>query len=210
MNKIHKALFSLFGFFVGHEAYAAVACSLASEAAVSTLNTTTVRPSAGTADCASTSTTYYYANSAGTTFFKVIQCTSCSTGWQRLSEKVPALPCSFTVQYCKECEGCTNCTSDTSWSTATNGLQSKTTARCTDICNQTCERTTAYRCIGGYYGSPTDTNPVCYVCPTSGGLEGTSTLGDNSMIEKCYFPAGRSVDDTTGTYQFTDKCFYSS
>lgn len=210
MNKIHKALFSLFAFFVGHEAYAAVACGLAPTDAVSSANTTSLTPKLGTTHCSSTSTNYYYADNVGTRYYKVTICTGCDSDYKITADQRTVGTCSFNVQYCDLCTACTNCTS-TSWTTASNGInQSQTLARCEDKCTNTCSKTTYYRCLGGYYGTPTSTTTGCYVCPTSGGLTGTSVAGSNSKVENCYFPSGRSVTDSTGTYQFTSNCFYGS
>lgn len=209
MNKIHQALFLLFVFFVGHEAYA-TACDSVLEEVVSLLNTTHITPTAGLNGCASTSVAYYTANAAGTRFYKVTTCLSCAPNFKMQFEHESATPCSFTLQYCTPCTGCTDCTS-TSWTTALNGIhQSQTLARCIDECSNTCEKTTAYRCLDGYYGTPTNTTTGCYKCPTSGGLSGTSIPGQNLNINECYFPRGRSVTDSSGTYQFTSNCFYSN
>lgn len=210
MNKIHKALFSLFAFFVGHEAYAAVACGTYNGIPSSALIVGKAQHSNKNTGCTGTTTSYIYNGSSTNTFIEVIQCSACISNYKRDYESITVLGCTVNVDGCTRCTGCKNCTSDTSWTTLANGLERKTTARCTDICNETCERSTEYRCVAGYYGSPGNTTSGCYKCPTSGGLEGTSTLGFNETIEDCYFPSGRSVDDTTGTYQFTEPCFYSS
>lgn len=79
-------------------------------------------------------------------------------------------------------------------------------------CNKecTCDNTTvsAYMCAKNYYGnptSPTDTN-ACTRCPAN---SITTDIGATS-ITSCYLKAGRSFSDTTGTYEYTENCYYKN
>ena len=210
MNKIHKALFSLFAFFVGHEAHAATPCATYNGTTPSSaLIVGTAQHSNGTGVCTGYTTSYRYSGTSTSSYIKVVQCSGCISNFKTDIQTKNVNGCSINVTGCTTCGNCTNC-SDTDWTTPTNGLQSRTTATCTDRCSNTCSKETEYRCIAGYYGSPGNTTSGCYKCPTSGGLEGTSTLGFNETIEDCYFPANTPVDDSTGTYKFTASCFYSS
>ncbi len=46
----------------------------------------------------------------------------------------------------------------------------------------------------------------CIDCP-DGGTTGSNIGGD--AITDCYLPAGTTRSDETGTYKYTDKCYYS-
>ena len=55
-------------------------------------------------------------------------------------------------------------------------------------------------CSQGFYG---DGN-ICNPCPPNG----TSNAGATKIIE-CYLPTGDGDTDTTGTWEYVDKCYYS-
>ena len=92
-------------------------------------------------------------------------------------------------------------------------------SRCVDapagIIGKNCE----WRCADGYYGTAkgtSDSNPTattmsgCTVCPTSGGLKGTSVAGDNATITKCYIPSGTSFSDSTGSGTYSNNCYWTN
>lgn len=62
-------------------------------------------------------------------------------------------------------------------------------------------------CDVGYYGT---TTTGCTRCPASGGTYGTTNGKGNTQITNCYFPAGLSIKDSVGTYQYTQDCYYSN
>lgn len=105
-----------------------------------------------------------------------------------------------------DCTGCTNCTSDTDWSEIELGYQKKTERTCS--CN-TCKETTSYRCAPNFYGSPSDTTSGCSPCPRPTGIPVNSDAG-STLITSCYIPAGLPYSDSTGTFIYTEKCYYSN
>lgn len=61
-------------------------------------------------------------------------------------------------------------------------------------------------CPAGQYKSLDKTiGNICVDCPTPG----TSEQGAKS-ITKCFIPAGTTVSDTTGTYKYTEDCYYNN
>jgi len=93
---------------------------------------------------------------------------------------------------------CVNCDS-TNWASAGAGSESRINAVC-DTNTGLCSKTTEYRCIAGYYGS----GKSCSSCPNGG----TSRLGDNSTISRCYLPDGTGFSDSTGSGVIDDDCYY--
>ena len=68
-------------------------------------------------------------------------------------------------------------------------------------------------CKSGYYGyRPIDFEGElfggCTKCPTQGGANASSVLG-NGWINGCYMPSNRTMTDDTGTYIFTQDCPYT-
>ena len=107
--------------------------------------------------------------------------------------------------------GCTDCDS-TDWApTGTAGYESRINAVCALI-NGQCTKTTLYRCAAGYYGKVKSLGGLsgCTRCPSSGGVYGTNTAGENEDITSCCIPANRTMTDSGGTFTFTDKCCYSN
>ncbi|MCM1293947.1 MAG: hypothetical protein NC311_00080 [Muribaculaceae bacterium] len=58
-------------------------------------------------------------------------------------------------------------------------------------------------CEKGYYNN----NGTCEPCPGGGT---TAVGGSSNAITDCYIPAGTVGSDTTGTYKYTDDCYYTS
>jgi len=65
-------------------------------------------------------------------------------------------------------------------------------------------------CPVGTYKSTSGTQTSCTTCPTSGGVAGTTESQGSTAVTQCYIPAGTSFSDSTGTYEYTDKCYYSN
>lgn len=117
---------------------------------------------------------------------------------------------------CSNCNGgssggnCPNCKS-TDWAASgTDGYESRIEALCLGI---KCNKFTYYRCAKGWYGKAinlTDSLSGCTRCPSSGGVYGTNTAGQNTDITSCCIPANRTMTDTKGTFTFTDECCYSN
>ena len=68
-------------------------------------------------------------------------------------------------------------------------------------------------CKSGYYGyRPIDFEGElfggCTKCPTQGGADASSVLG-NGWINGCYMPSNRTMTDDTGTYIFTQDWPYT-
>ena len=78
---------------------------------------------------------------------------------------------------------------------------------CSGVCpsNSTCTSATSFTCNKGYWKN----GSVCTSCPPSnyGGYGTTASTGATSISE-CYLPAGTTSSDTTGTFQFTQKCYF--
>ena len=105
--------------------------------------------------------------------------------------------------------GCTDCDS-TDWApTGTAGYESRINALCMLMTGK-CNKTTEYRCAAGYYGKSMNGTSGCTRCPSSGGVYGTNTAGENTDIKSCCIPANRTMTDTKGTFTFTDECCYSN
>lgn len=107
--------------------------------------------------------------------------------------------------------GCKDCDS-TDWApTGTAGYESRINAVCVLMTGQ-CTKTTVYRCAAGYYGKVKSLGGLsgCTRCPSSGGVYGTNTAGENEDITSCCIPANRTMTDSGGTFTFTDKCCYSN
>lgn len=59
-------------------------------------------------------------------------------------------------------------------------------------------------CPAGEYGDICN-DEECKPCPTPG----TSAALSNKTITNCYIPAGTAFTDSTGTYEYTSKCYYT-
>lgn len=80
------------------------------------------------------------------------------------------------------------------------------------LTNRKCE----YRCAAGSYGSPTSSTSGCSRCPYIGGggtsfilnIYGNSEAGSTGITD-CYAEADTEYSDSTGTFKFTDDCYYT-
>ncbi len=75
----------------------------------------------------------------------------------------------------------------------------------------TCEDITTYRCGAGRYGSPTSETGTCHTCPgfePGGKVSAVSSEFPRTSITSCYIMPNKAMSDTTGTYIYTDGCFY--
>ncbi|MDE6250537.1 MAG: hypothetical protein K2M34_02800 [Alphaproteobacteria bacterium] len=106
---------------------------------------------------------------------------------------------------CVGCSGCSNCNNG-DWITlgsipgATH--QRRQLKNCN--CNTCLDGGYEYRCVSGYYGSPSNATSGCTQCPTPG----TSANGATS-ITSCYIPSGTTFSDTSGSGTYTANCYYS-
>ena len=84
--------------------------------------------------------------------------------------------------------------------------------------NATCSNvaTPDISCHAGYYlvsegNSINGYTKTCPACPTLGlnNVKGRSTYGSTS-ITRCYIPPNTNIKDTTGEYQFTSNCYYTT
>ncbi|MCM1294915.1 MAG: hypothetical protein NC311_05180 [Muribaculaceae bacterium] len=204
----------------------------ASVAAVSVVSPTATctKTTCGSSDAYTTNlcyTTNYsavcYKNSATETSYRIFSCASCPSGYElkdvSISDIVPGSGClsSDTAKQC--CKTCTDCASDTAYTaTGTNGYLSKKIRSCS--CSGTCSVTsTKYMCAPGYYGRSTDGTSGCTRCPKlTNTVYGTTdvnlSLGDTvivmSTITNCYIPANTPISSTSGTYHFTEDCYYDN
>lgn len=79
------------------------------------------------------------------------------------------------------------------------------------IPSATCDTVATYRCGAGYYGKPTSETAGCSKCPgfePSGEISAISSEIPRTAITNCYIKANKAMSDTTGTYIYTDGCFY--
>lgn len=98
------------------------------------------------------------------------------------------------------------------WISASTGYEKTCYAICDDdyelgTCNVT--KGTKYRCAAGYYGSSTNGTTGCTRCPASGEIYGTSTAG-SATVALCYLAPGTSLSDSTGTFEYTENCYYTN
>ncbi|MDR1337448.1 MAG: hypothetical protein LBJ73_00260 [Rickettsiales bacterium] len=95
--------------------------------------------------------------------------------------------------------------------------------------------TKSYTCANGYYGTPTDSSTGCTLCPEHATCAGTgnttficisgyykigatcapcpdggTSIAGARAITDCYLPTGTSFEDAYGTFELTDKCYYSN
>lgn len=60
-------------------------------------------------------------------------------------------------------------------------------------------------CPKGSYKAGT----ACEPCPADNSVNGTTAGSGTTDISKCYIAAGTSVSDTSGTYTYTNDCYYT-
>jgi hypothetical protein len=102
------------------------------------------------------------------------------------------------------------------------------------LVTETCVESVSYTCANGYYGTPTNGSSGCTACPEHASCDGTGntifscnmgyyksgsgcapcpdggmTATGGQAIDNCYLPAGSSFDDDSGTFQMTNRCYYS-
>ncbi len=148
---------------------------------------------------------YYKCTSNGVaTNYRVYECKTCSAGYTLTTGSYATGNGNIPFQTCGEGSCCTNC-DDIGW---TNDLYNSQ-KYITKTCNETeckCYTYTSYRCKAGYYGNPgsTITSTACQSCPTGG----TSVATDNKTKYRCYSTT-TSGTDATGSWEYTDKCYYS-
>ena len=153
----------------------------------------------------------------GSKYFKVKSCLSCKDGYTLTPVYVMpvssnVLDCTFATEVCikdENCASCTNCdTTPSAWTSVSATIKRRTVKTCN--CG-TRESGYEYRCIAGYYGSPTNSLSGCTPCPEPG----TSDAGTGSAALSCYVSDGTPYSDETGSgaYRVTsggNKCRYGT
>lgn len=149
----------------------------------------------------------------------VSSCTTCPSGFNRVSRSISVPGCSNTITYydCEAEVSCTKCPDCESqdWSTYITstgviklGYQRKVTATC-NYSTCICSKTYSYRCGNGYYGITINGTTGCSRCPANGsnGLLtwGSSVAGNNLSIAGCYVASG---GDDSGDYMYSQDCYY--
>lgn len=141
---------------------------------------------------------------------EVSSCNECLPGY---TLEPGITQCSQTLYTCVEdTGGCTcDCPVDVGWTNSGTGYQVYTEY----LCNSTtcaCDATYSYRCATGYYGTANFRgNSGCNSCITGTGVSGSiSVAGTNSLITDCYLPTTFSGADPTGTYSYSQNCYYSN
>ncbi|MBQ8255568.1 MAG: hypothetical protein IJY99_01210 [Alphaproteobacteria bacterium] len=83
--------------------------------------------------------------------------------------------------------------------------RTQNTTGCTITCSCVAGET-SYACVKNKYGSPTSATDAnaCQNCPPN---SVTASHGAQSITE-CYLPAGTEYTDATGTYTYTEDCYY--
>lgn len=141
-------------------------------------------------------------------------CTKCQNGGSIYSSltQTDSTGCTYQTATC-ECN-CSNCTTS-AWTAAGTGYQSRTVGTCDCTSGTaTCKNTTEYQCAAGYYGTTTNGTSGCSRCPATMSSTGTSFVYGSSAagstdISKCYISTG-TYKDTSGTFEITTRCYYSS
>jgi len=126
------------------------------------------------------------------------------------------IPCNpiGTGSGCTTDADCTDlCGGDLGWTADSTGYQKCTGAQ--KCFSGTCRSATKYRCAAGYYGTPTtdllgNLSGGCTICPSSGGVAGSSTPGDNAEITKCFIPSGTTFSDASGSGTYDGNCYYQN
>lgn len=166
-----------------------------------------------------TSTDLCYQSATGSgTRFAISNCTSCFSGQLKsVTLTSQAHGCTITVNQCVDepaCDGtCDDCNS-TSWTSVTDGYESRITATCnTDTCK--CSKIEEYRCASNWYKSgffvscvlrPTGMACLgCSACPSPG----KSSAGAASDITDCCIPTSATATDSIGTYRYSRACCYT-
>jgi len=133
---------------------------------------------------------------------EVSTCQECLDGYTR----VPGITqCSQQLYECEPDVSCTcDCPGDVGWTSAGTGYQVYTEY----LCNATtcaCDPVYSYRCAAGYYGSPISNHAGCTSCVPFG----TSAAG-STAITNCYLPTTYTGADPTGTFGYTQNCYYTN
>lgn len=150
---------------------------------------------------------------------KVENCNTCVTGYKTNTVKKSDTYCNSVSQIiCVQDTGGTTtppttkcdmaeCAADNNnWVAHQTGSQQQIIRTC--VGNTCTVMQTNYRCVAGYYGTPSAT-VKCSRCPQ---LPGSTTYGLSSMgatkITECYWPSGGGGSDSSGSFIFTSHCYY--
>ena len=158
-----------------------------------------------------------YINNDGQYMGRALYCRQCETGYTKQESTTTIRWCTNSVPHdiCVKVE-CTG-SPPNRWESANNyGVMRKARYIC-DTSSGTGKWVTSgeydYQCAGYYYGTPRDASDRCMACPSirmvSGSYSNGESLGGSTSITQCYIPSGWKLSDTTGEYNFTQKCYYS-
>lgn len=129
-------------------------------------------------------------------------CSACNSGYVPTQRTLPSNGRCKTISFSDCCLPCTNCTSDTGWTYHKTGYVRRATRTCN--CDGTCSASYRYACASGYYGSSSNGTSGCSLCPNGG----YSNVGSNTDITSCYLIPGTGYTDSSGTYTYTQPCYY--
>lgn len=119
--------------------------------------------------------------------------------------------CHYKSLQNKPCDACNYyTTTGSTWQTAGNHVVRKQTTGGTPGTNS-CTATSdyIYGCSSGYYQTSISGNSiVCTQCPSLGGITATNSEG-TTEITTCYIPENKPGTDSTGTFQYTNRCYYT-
>lgn len=76
-----------------------------------------------------------------------------------------------------------------------------------------CDTVSTYRCGAGYYGKPTSETSGCNPCPNFDPNDTNpiiSSENPRTSITSCYIMPNKTMSDSTGSYTYTDGCFYKN
>ncbi len=130
----------------------------------------------------------------GSEIYRAMVCLTCSSstanGYKRYTTG------SYTIDYksCTSCTGCSDCVKTNGWVTANNTYhtQMNTTAASCTTSTCSCSRTTSYRCMAGYKGSPSSATGSCTACAA-----GTYSSAGSTSCTSC--SAGQYASGTANT-----------
>lgn len=101
----------------------------------------------------------------------------------------------------------TNCRS-TSWVAHSTGYERRTRRYCSTATQ--CTSVTQYRCAAGYYGRSLSGSTGCTPCPENGvSVPPDGDLVGFTAVTDCFIPSGTEITDSTGTYTYTNDCYYT-
>ena len=148
-------------------------------------------------------------------YIKVTDCTACESGEDPIEKTTGSMTmnggvtCEIHYFGCKsECPA--NCEDEPDWQDYTASHQRGLKGTCS---GSRCEYGYVYRCNKDYYGTAsggTSSTSGCTKCDVLGGVQSTSTAGENSYHSSCCFDNDDIITDGDGNkYHFKNKCCWS-